>query len=159
MIARSPCILCLKAQEDQKPPEYRIWIGLRQRCNDQRYHGYDRYGGRGIRVCERWESFEAFLKDVGSRPSDEHSLDRIDNSGDYTPKNCRWATRNEQQRNKQDTFLVEAFGETRSVHDWADDLGITPQAIRYRLKKGWSPEDAVTILRGGGPNGNGGPRK
>ncbi len=84
-----------------KSTEYRVWGGMKQRCHNARCVHYSRYGGRGIKVCKRWrDSFQAFLKDVGPRPSMDHSLDRFpDNDGDYKPGNVRWATREEQRAN------------------------------------------------------------
>lgn len=81
--------------------EYRVWASMKQRCLNQNSTRYARYGGRGIVICDQWKNdFQAFLNDMGMRPSPGHSLDRIDNDGNYTPDNCRWATRSEQQRNK-----------------------------------------------------------
>lgn len=89
-------------------PTYRSWLSMIQRCTNPKVAGFDGYGGRGIRVCLRWRSFENFLADMGERP-DGRSIDRIDNDGDYERGNCRWATRSEQQRNKRRTAKMEAM--------------------------------------------------
>lgn len=82
-------------------PEFRSWFSMIRRCTKENDHAYPRYGGRGIKICDRWLSFSEFLKDMGERPSKDHSLDRIDVNGNYEPSNCRWATNVEQARNKR----------------------------------------------------------
>ena len=84
-----------------RAPEYRIWAAMLRRCGNPSQKDYKNYGGRGIRVCSRWKSFSNFFADMGKRPSAKHSIDRIDNDGNYEPGNCHWATRSEQQINKR----------------------------------------------------------
>lgn len=129
-----------------RTPEYRTWVSMIQRCTNKNGPSYSNYGGRGIRVCDRWmDSFHSFFEDMGVRPSDKHSIDRIDNGGNYEPGNCRWATAREQCRNSRQAFLITAFGVTKPAGDWADDLGVDSVVLRCRIRRyGWSPEKAVT---------------
>lgn len=117
-----------------------------RRCHDERDPAFHNYGGRGIRVCARWrESFLAFIEDVGRRPSSELTLDRIDNDGNYERDNVRWATRRTQSRNKRGALrAITANGITKPLVVWAEEIGISRQALAQRLKGGWSPERAAT---------------
>jgi hypothetical protein len=119
---------------------------MKLRCNNKSAPAFARYGAVGITVCERWnDSFEAFLQDVGPRPSPKHSLDRIDNSGNYEPGNCRWATQIEQIRNSRAVKMVTVLGETMSVADARRKFAPhTPKGtISARLHRGWPIEKAL----------------
>lgn len=102
----------------QETPEYRSWRKMRRRCMDPKVVGYKNYGGRGIQICERWNDFSAFLTDMGPKPTPTHSIDRINNNGDYEPANCRWATRSQQRRNKRQKFLSDdQISDIRAMSD------------------------------------------
>lgn len=123
---------------------YTNWQQMLARCTDENVVQYQDYGGRGIKVCERWRhSFPNFLADMGERP-DGHSLDRIDNEGNYEPGNCRWATRTEQNRNSRRNVLLTHNGETMPISAWAERLGVDDKPIRFRIRRGWSTERALT---------------
>lgn len=133
-------------------PEYRIWAGLCQRCNNPLSSGYLHYGARGIGVCRRWrDSFINFLDDMGPRPSPGHSIHRIDNDGPYSPGNCRWATRERQAGNKRHATgpprMFTVAGKTQSMAGWARDLGISRERVRQRLLL-CPPEVALTWPKG-----------
>lgn len=133
-----------------KSSTYLCWHSMKQRCNNTNHQAYPQYGGRGITVCERWEhSFKNFLEDMGHRPSVRHSIDRIDNDGNYEPGNCRWATVTQQGRNKHNNVMLSCCGETLCQSEWAERIGISPEGIAARIRRGWSVQDAVTIPVGG----------
>ncbi|GMG86967.1 hypothetical protein MNKW57_12880 [Biformimicrobium ophioploci] len=103
------------------------------RCNSTNSNSYRWYGAKGIRVCERWQDFWNFAEDMGEKPSSVHTLDRIDNAGDYCPENCRWATPKEQANNRTSNRLCQVFDETRSFKEWADLAGMSHQRLRHRV--------------------------
>lgn len=126
-------------------PEYHAWISMKSRCCDQFASYYHRYGGRGIRVCEEWiDDFAAFLSHMGARPTEQHSLDRVDSNGHYEPGNCRWATPIQQSQNTCRNSLITFKGETLCHSEWARRIGITPSGFWLRIKHGWSEEKAIT---------------
>lgn len=122
------------------------WASMIQRCHNQRNHAYKNYGGRGITVYSRWRrSYKVFLGHVGRRPSSRHSLDRRDNSNGYYPSNVRWATKQEQARNRRGLRLVTAFGITQCVAAWHEMTGVNQITINKRLGRKWPPEKAVSL--------------
>lgn len=124
---------------------YKIWIGMVQRCTNKKEPHYKDYGGRGIKVCDKWlNSFENFLADVGERPSLKHSLDRFpDNDGNYEPNNIRWATKKEQQENRRDSIRLTVHGQTALISQWSVISGTNPQTIKTRYFRGYSHEECV----------------
>ena len=123
---------------------YKSWRAMLDRCGLEAHEAFARYGGAGIRVCDRWlESYENFKADMGTRPSKNHSLDRKDNKGNYEPGNCRWATRSQQGRNKSSNRMLEIDGLVKCVAEWAEISGISTAAIYSRLKLGWNAKNAV----------------
>lgn len=125
--------------------EYNTWVRMIIRCEnpDDRY--YHRYGGRGISVCRRWRaSFLNFLTDMGTRPPGMDSIERKDNDGNYCKSNCRWATHKDQARNRSSNRLITAFGTTKTLQEWAEEVRKNPMSILKRLLRGWHPETALT---------------
>lgn len=122
--------------------EYRIWCHMKERCSNPKYTGFHRYGGRGIKVCKEWEkSFTQFYKDMGPRP-DGCELDRIDNNGNYSQGNCRWATRTQQQNNLSTNIRVTYKNEIFTVADLARHIGMKHRTLYSRIRRGASIEDA-----------------
>ena len=123
---------------------YGVWCGMRYRCYRERDIRYKWYGARGIKVCERWRtSFAAFVEDMGPRPPG-HTLDRIDNDGDYSPSNCRWATPIVQTNNARTNKIMFIYGEAMTASDAARRFGLNASANYARLRDGWSDERAAT---------------
>lgn len=126
-------------------PEHKTWHRLISRCTNKRNPSYANYGGRGIKVCDRWRhSFENFYSDMGLRPGSGYSLDRINNDGDYEPGNCRWATASEQANNRSDTVTVTFNDRCQSIAQWAREIDVPSHLIYGRLRRGWSVERALT---------------
>jgi hypothetical protein len=127
-------------------PLYRRWRAMLHRCSSPTNIDWKNYGGRGITVCERWQTFGNFYADMGDPPPGM-SLDRIDNDGPYSPENCRWATQSRQTRNMRKTVMLEHGGVVQSLSDWADALGVPYRVLHCRLRHGWSVERTVTTPR------------
>lgn len=126
--------------------EYRVYIGMIARCHNPDRPGYEGYGGRGIRVCERWlESFQNFYADMGPRPMAKYEIDRIDNDGNYEPGNCRWTTRKINARNTRSTRRVEYLGQKMAISAVAELAGVSEPLVRSRIERGWSAEQAATL--------------
>lgn len=122
-----------------------IWSSMIRRCHDEGCDVYRYYGGRGIKVCQRWrDSFDAFVADMGPRP-DGYQIDRIDNGGNYEPGNCRWVDRKTQCRNRRSSRVLEFRGEKRTIAEWSEVTGIGAKVIEMRLRKcGYTVERALT---------------
>lgn len=121
--------------------EYSCWEHIKTRCYNTKAECYPDYGGRGIKVCDRWlNSFENFFKDMGNCPSKKHSVERVENDGDYEPNNCKWATGFEQAGNKRSNFRIYYNGEYKILAEWSRILKISPSTIRKYIKKGNSFE-------------------
>ncbi len=123
--------------------EYHAWISIQSRCSNPLYHSFNRYGGRGIRC--HIGSFAEFIEIVGLRPSPNYTLDRINNDGHYERGNLRWATRTEQQRNRETTVFLTAWGVTKPLAEWAGSNNKVLTKMRLRLRNGWCPECTVSL--------------
>ncbi len=129
-----------------KTKVYRAWAQMKDRCQNKNYRRYDLYGGRGISVCERWDSFENFFADMGE-PLPRQSIDRIDNNGNYEPGNCRWTTMTVQSNNKRNNVVLTFRGRSQTSSEWAKEFGMTRSCLHLRLKAGWDIEKALLTPR------------
>lgn len=121
---------------------------MKSRCTNPNTRGYENYGGRGINVCDRWlNSYEDFLADMGRRPSPNHSIDREDVDGDYTPENCRWATPHQQSQNRRNIIKVQLDGETICLKEACRRTGVPYKAAVQRRNRGWSQERWLEPVR------------
>ena len=135
-----------------KSLEWGIYHAMKNRCLNKNTERYSDYGGRGISICDRWMNgvgektgFQCFLLDMGPRPSSKHSLDRIDNSKNYEPENCRWATRIQQARNARSNRIVSIYGEDLTLAEATERFSsVSAPAVRQRLSRGWDEIRAIT---------------
>ena len=143
--ADNPNCGCCRSQHGMsQSSEYKSWGAMKYRCTNPKCWDWDHYGGRGIKVCQRWlNSFEDFYKDMGPKPDSSYSIDRIDNDGDYYPENCRWASPKQNNNNRSSTVTITYKGETKVLSDWSKITGIDMKTITTRLRKGWSVADAL----------------
>lgn len=132
-------------REAHKTAEYSAWLGMKRRCAATAGKDFRDYASRGIMVCEEWRhDFAAFLRELGRRPSNRHSVDRINTNGNYEPGNCRWATSSEQARNRRSNHIITSNGDTRLAIEWSESTGLLLTTITSRVQRGWSGHDAVT---------------
>lgn len=131
-------------------PEYNNWRGMRERCSNKNHDHYSRYGGRGIKVCDRWSNFYNFYEDMGQKPTPKHSLDRIDNNGNYEPSNCRWATQKEQLRNSSRVKLHTIDGVEDTITGHISRATDRSTSLVYKLmRSGLSLEQALKVPNDG----------
>lgn len=133
---------------------YNVYSNMKQRCYNPKSTSYKDYGAKGITVCERWlgpEGFINFLASMGDRPSPDHSIDRIDTKGPYSPENCRWATWRTQQSNRSNNNVLTLDGKTQCLEAWSRDVGLGHKTISYRLKRGWPLRAALYTPAGARP--------
>jgi len=128
----------------KRTPEYTTWAGIRNRCENPENQAFQDYGGRSISVCARWAVYENFLEDMGRRPSPHHSIDRIDNDGNYEPGNCHWATMAEQSSNTRAVRRITIGPETRHLAEWLRHFGVTAVTFHNRVRAGMSEVEALS---------------
>lgn len=126
---------------------YRIWAGVKDRCCNANGKYWERYGGKGITICEEWaQSFENFYKwSMGNGYADDLTIDRINNSKGYSPENCRWATYKTQENNRGNNRILECNNEKHTISQWSDITGIKQSTISQRIRNGWNVEKALTV--------------
>lgn len=138
--------LQLKTHGLRNSKEYNSWHGIKGRCLNKNHPSWKNYGGRGVTMCQEWVgSFEAFYKCVGPKPSPKHSIDRIDNDGNYDPGNVRWATKGEQLNNTRRNRRLTFNGKTQTFRVWAIEIGMSEGTLRSRIEAGWTTADTLTI--------------
>lgn len=126
-----------------RSPEYVVWKGMRQRCHNPRSMSYVDYGARGITICERWNDFSLFLADMGPRPSMAHTIERLENNGNYEPANCIWATRQQQGKNTRRVRRLLFEGQSISINEIAVMSGYKPKSVATFLRSGRTIEQIL----------------
>lgn len=123
---------------------YRIWRGMRERCNTPSCSTYKNYGARGITVCDEWNNYETFKKwALKNGYNDKLTIDRVNVNGNYEPSNCQWTTYKRQANNTRNNRILTAFGRTMTMTQWAEEVGIKASTLWARLDRGWSVEKAL----------------
>lgn len=126
-----------------KTPEFNSWVCMRQRCNNPRHKRYADWGGRGISICPKWDTFEQFFKDMGEKPSPSHTLERKDNNKGYCKENCIWGTKSEQDNNRRSNVIIEFKGEQKTLMQWTKELNLPYKLTNNRIRQlGWPIERA-----------------
>jgi hypothetical protein len=142
-IKNNPCFK-RKTHGLSNTKEHRTWRSIRTRCTNKKDAAYFNYGGRGIKICERWNSFENFLSDMGFAPNKSYTIDRINVNGDYEPLNCRWTTRQEQSNNRRNCRYLTVNGITKTLSQWSKNNNICRSTLEGRINMGWTPENIVS---------------
>lgn len=126
---------------------YKIWCEMRYRCDNPKFKQFQDYGGRGIKYCRSWSKFENFYADMGDPPTNDHSIERINNEGNYTPSNCKWATRIEQNNNKRNNRFITIGNKTLTLAQWSREVGVSAKVIDRRLRLGWPVEKLIQPVK------------
>jgi len=131
---------------NKRTPELRCYHKIKERCGNPTTKGYENYGGRGIKVCDRWvDSFDHFLEDMGERPSKKHSIERIDVNRDYKPSNCKWATKLEQSRNTRTNRYITHQGQTKCLAEWLEITGTSKSSFYRRVNRNLTELQALGL--------------
>lgn len=132
------------AARDKQSHIYRVWKSMRKRCNNPKSKDFRLYGGKGVKVCSRWQDFKNFHDDMAASYQPGLEIERLDSNGDYSPENCKWGTEREQALNTNRAHLVTFRGETLNLSLWAERFGLAYELLRQRLKAGWSMEESIS---------------
>lgn len=138
--SKTPSHGALKSSSREK----NSWSAMIQRCTNKKLPCFSNYGGRGITICPRWRTFRNFLDDMGPRPEGT-TLERKNNDGNYEPENCIWATKKKQQNNLRSNNIVAIHGQRMTMAQAAEKFGVSYDRLRKRIKRGWTPEDSVSV--------------